>query len=338
MEVRPEALAGRLTGSLAALYLVAGDEPLIVQESCDAILAAARRAGFADRVVFQAEGTFDWNEVLQEAASLSLFATRRVLDVRVGGAGPGREGGAVLRSFAESPAPDTLLLVRMGRLEKAQRQSAWYQAVAKHGVAVPVWGVGADQLPRWLERRLAAAGLRLAPDALGAFAARMEGNLLAAAQAIEKLRLADPPQPVSAEELLATIEDAAQYDTFELIDAVLMGQAARIARMVDGLRQSGVAVFAVLGALTALLRRYLAREYLPPQRLALMEGFERRLGDPARFDEILAACALVDAQGKGQVPGDAWRSLEELLLRLAGVGVLAPRTGMSRLRDVASRP
>jgi DNA polymerase-3 subunit delta len=332
MELRAAELGRELARGLAPIYLVAGDELLLVQEACDAIVAAARAAGYTERTVLHADTGFDWNEILQESASLSLFAERRIIDVRLAGSAFGREGAEVLTGYARQPGADVLLLIRSGRLDGKQRNAAWYKALAQAGVVVPIWPVTAAELPRWLEARLQAAGLRCSRDALQALAQRVEGNLLAAVQEIEKLRLHELPQPIALVDLLAVLEDSAHYDTFELIDAALAGDAARVSRMVTNLRQEGIAVFAVLGALVSQLRRMGPNDRLPPQRQRLVGDFLRRVGGPRGVGVALSTCALIDAQGKGEIPGDPWRSLEELLLRFCGVRLFDRGTGLALLR------
>jgi DNA polymerase III subunit delta len=333
MELRGAELGRELARGLAPVYLVAGDELLLVQEACDAIVAAARGAGFTERVVLHADNSgFNWNDVLQESASLSLFAERRIIDVRVPAAAFGRDGSEVLVQYARQPSADTLLLIRAGRVEWKQRSSAWYKALAQAGAVVTIWPISAADLPRWLEGRLQAAGLRCTRDALHALAQRVEGNLLAAVQEIAKLALHELPQPIAVDDLLAVLEDAAHYDAFELIDGALAGDAARVTRMIANLRQEGVAVFAVLGALVAQLRRMGGNERLPPQRQRVIAEFQRRIGARRGIDAILSTCALIDAQGKGEIPGDPWRSLEELLLRFCGVRLLERGTGLGFLR------
>jgi DNA polymerase III subunit delta len=333
MELRGAELGRELARGLAPVYLVAGDELLLVQEACDAIVTAARGAGFTERVVLHADNSgFNWNDVLQESASLSLFAERRIIDVRVPAAAFGRDGSEVLVQYARQPSADTLLLIRAGRIEWKQRSSAWYKALAQAGAVVTIWPISAAELPRWLEGRLQAAGLRCTRDALQALAQRVEGNLLAAVQEIAKLALHELPQPIAVEDLLAVLEDAAHYDAFELIDGALAGDAARVTRMIANLRQEGVAVFAVLGALVAQLRRMGSNERLPPQRQRVIAEFQRRIGARRGIDAILSTCALIDAQGKGEIPGDPWRSLEELLLRFCGVRLLERGTGLGYLR------
>jgi DNA polymerase III subunit delta len=328
MRVRAAELLSHLQGALAPVYLVCGDDTLLVEEACDAVLQSARQQGFGERSVLFAEGSFNWNDVVQDAASMSLFAERRIVDVRVNGDKLDREASEAMRRYAEHPADDTLLLIRMRRLESKQGNSAWFKALDKLGVVVQVWPVELRDLPRWLSRRLKHAGLSLDQDALALLAERVEGNLLAAVQEIEKLKLAGLPSPVTAESLMRVMEDAARYDSFELVDATLAGDARRVTRMTRSLRQEGVSLFAILGALTSQLRRIGYGDYVPPQRKRRVDAFLKRIGNAEGIERVLAECSLVDAQGKGQIPGDAWQSLEDLLLRLAGLRA----TGDSPLR------
>jgi DNA polymerase-3 subunit delta len=322
-------LARAKQAGFAQIWVVAGDEPLLVVETCDAIIEAARAAGYAERTVLDAERDFDWNEVVQASASRSLFAERRIIDLRVRGASLG-DGAELLVQQAAS-ATDTLLLVRAGALDGSKRKSAWFRKLEKASTVVSVWPVEAHELPRWLERRLRAAGLACSRDALQAFAERVEGNLLAAVQEIDKLALHDLQQPIARDDLLAVLGDAAHYDAFELVDAVLAGNAARVSRMVANLRQEGVAVFALQGAFVSQLRGAAEGRWIHPKRQKAMEAFLRRINGLRGIENALAACALIDAQGKGQVPGDVWRSFEELLLRLCGVRVTGGKTGLALL-------
>lgn len=333
MQVKARDLAAHLRGSLASVYFISGDETLLVEEACDAVVAAARRAGFGERSVLHAEGNFNWNDVLQDAASMSLFADRRIIDVRVPGGKFERDASDVLRRCAEQPQADTLLLVRTVRLEPKQRATAWFKALEQKGVVVLIWPLDLKELPRWLAARARQAGLTLQPDALALLAERVEGNLLAAAQEIQKLALAGISGPIGLADLQAVLEDSAHYDTFDAIDAVLAGDGARVSRMVRNLRLEGAVPLPILGALTSLLRRLAAGDArLPPQRQALARAFVQRLGSVEAIERILADCALVDAQVKGQIPGDAWLSLEDLLLRLCGVQPLPGNLRMRLLR------
>ena len=177
-------------------------------------------------------------------------------------------------------------------------------------------------MPRWIATRLKSAGLRLEPDAVSHLAERTEGNLLAAVQEIHKLTLAGLPEPIGVQALQAVMEDAAHYDNFELVDGVLAGDAARVARVLDSLRAEGVSLFAIMGAFTSQLRRMTGNERMPPQRQRLVAGFLRRADGPAGVGRVLAECALIDAQAKGQIPGAPWLTLERLLMRLCGVAVM----------------
>lgn len=322
MQLKAAALAGHLKKTLSPVYFVTGDETLLVEEVCDDILSRARSQGFSERSVHHVEAGFKWHDLLQDAASLSLFAERRIIDLRNPSAKFEKEASEVLRTYCESPAADTLLLLRCPRLDGRQKTSAWFRALDEAGVIVQIWPIGYGELPRWLQGRLSQAGVALTPGAVGALAERVEGNLLAAVQEIEKLRLAGLAQPVTEEALLAVMEDSSHYGTFDLLDAVYAGDRVRVARMVRGLRTEGVAVFAILGALTSQLRMLQGGGggRMPPQRRRQLDGFLSRLGRVEdTLDRALAQCALVDQQGKGQLLGDPWLSLESLLLRLAGV-------------------
>jgi DNA polymerase-3 subunit delta len=279
MQLRPADLTGQLRGELAPVYLVTGDDPLLVQEACDAILDAARQAGFTERSVLYADGNFTWNDLAQDAASRSLFAERRLLDVRVVGGKVDKDASEVLRRYLADPNPDALLLLRLPRLDGRQRNSAWFKVVDQAGVVVTVWPIELRELPRWLRGRLDRAGVTLAPEALALLTERVEGNLLAAVQEIEKIRLADLPTPVSVEALQQVLEDSARYDAFELIDATLGGDGPRVSRMLATLRQEGVALFAILGALTSQLRAIASGGYVPGPRKRLVPAFLKRIGE-----------------------------------------------------------
>jgi DNA polymerase-3 subunit delta len=317
LQVKAAALSGALQRQLAPVYLISGDETLLVEEACDAVLSTAATQGFDERSVLHAETGFRWHDLTQDAASMSLFSSRRIIDLRVPSGKFDREASEVLRAYAAAPLQDTLLLIRTKRLEPKQRSTAWFKSLDAAGVVVLIWPVGANELPRWLEGRCKAAGLSLDSEAMAYFCDRVEGNLLAAVQEIGKLSLSDLPQPIDAETLSSVLEDAAHYDTFELLDAVYAGESARVARMVVGLRAEGVATFAILGALTAQLRRIARGDRQPPARQRLIERFLSRIGRGS-IERVLAQCALIDQQGKGQLLGDAWLSLENLLVRLAG--------------------
>jgi DNA polymerase-3 subunit delta len=317
VQVKPADLVSQLGTTLKPIYFVSGDETLLVEEAAEAVLSTARAQQFTERSILFADTGFDWQSVVHEAASLSLFSERKIIDVRNSSGKFDRAASEVLRTYCATPPEDTLLLIRSPRIDSKQKQTAWFKALDSAGIVVQVWPITLADLPRWLKARLQLSGLRFEPAALDYLAERVEGNLLAAVQEIEKLRLAEFEQPISAAALAEILEDAAHYDTFELLDAVYTGESARVSRMVRGLRAEGVALFAILGALTSQLRQ-IGSGRIPPFRRQMADRLLRRLGSVDAIDRVLAQCSLVDQQGKGQLLGDAWLSLEDLLLRLAG--------------------
>ena len=339
MQLRANQLPRHLgEGGFADAYLVSGDEQLLVDEACDAIIDAAKRDGFEERTVFEAAPRAAWDELIRGAANLSLFAAKRLLDIRIPARGLDQSGSAALRRYLESPLPDTLLLCRAIGLEWRQRTSAWYKAMDKAGVVIPVWPVSTRELPRWLNDRCRAAGLQLDRDAIDALAERIEGNLLAAKQEIEKLKLLGSTGPLSRDAVMDAVGDSSHFDTFEMIDAALAGQAARTRKMLANLRAEGVAVFMVMGALVNNLRR--ARELaqganprLARNRRQLVERAVRRLGAD-RIDALLQDCAVLDLQAKGMLLGDAWESLEDVMLSIAG----ATRQSLAARTDALQTP
>ena len=189
MRVRPEQLERHLARGLASVYVVHGDEPLQREESLDAIRSAARAAGFGERIVLHAEADFDWSELRAHAANLSLFAERRLIDLRAPGGSPGKDGGPALAQYAASPPPDMVLLLSCGRLDRRSTSTKWFKALEGAGDVVEVYPVRARDLPRWIAARCAARGVTVERDAAEALAERSEGNLLACAQEIDKLCL-----------------------------------------------------------------------------------------------------------------------------------------------------
>jgi DNA polymerase-3 subunit delta len=323
MPVRVQDLARDLERGLKPAYLISGDEMLLVQEACDSIIAAARRNGFEERELIQADADFDWNELTAQANTMSLFTPRRLLDVRVSPKGLDKEAGEVLLGLLEDPSPDTLLLVRTERLEGAKRNAAWFKRIEAVGTVVLVWPVAPKEMPGWLAQRARRAGLELDRDALGYLANSVEGNLLAAAQEIEKLALAGLPQPVTRAALTSAITDAAHYDAFDLVDAALDAEPQRVRHIVWVLRAEGVQVLAVLGALTSQLRRLINDDSrgLPQQKERAMRAARKRL-KTLEIEALLGLASCVDQQVKGVAIGNPWSTLECIALRMAGVAAI----------------
>jgi len=331
MRINTDGLARTLDKGLSPVWLIAGDEALLTGEAADAVRARARAEGYTGRELFVTDRSFDWSELLASTQTLSLFAERRIIEIRLPTPRPGKEGGAVLAKLAANPAPDNLLLVVTTRPERDTWPSAWFKAFEKHGVVVQSWPVEIARLPQWIIAR--AARHRLAIDAEGAalLAERVEGNLLAAHQEIEKLALLHAGGRVGVDEVQAAVANSARYDLFQLGEAALEGDVPRSLRILDGLRAEGTEPPLVLWALCRELRALAdARtgvkgpSYGPQaeRREALLKrATQRTAGEP--LEPLITAAARVDRQVKGQAPGDPWTSLTGLIAALAGAGLPA---------------
>lgn len=335
MRIYPEKLAADLERGLRPVYLISGDEPLLLQECADQVRAAARAGGCSERQVLDAgERSFSWLELAQGAGSLSLFAERRLLELRIPSGKPGSEGSKALLDYLDN-AGDDVLLITAGRIDKASTNSKWYRAIDSAGATVSVWPVTAEQLPRWLQQRARTQGLRIDPEALELLAARVEGNLLAAVQELEKLRLLHGEAPIGIDALEAAVGDSARYDPFGCIDSALAGKGADSLRMLRGLAAEGTQPAVMLWTLSRELRLLLqlcqaceagaapsqavaAAKVWPKRQPLLQAALDRH--DSARCGELLLAAAHIDGCIKGYADGDPWRNLELLLLALADRG------------------
>ena len=240
MRRRPDQLAAHLHKTLAPIYLVFGEEPLQAQEAADAIRATTRERGYSEREYLAVETGFNWDTLRQRAASLSLFAGRRLLDLRLGDVKPSDVGAKALSEYAARPAEDTVLLITAGKLDWSTQKTRWFTALDSAGVTVQSTPLELRQLPAWIEKRLRARGLNPTPEAVTLLCDRVEGNLLAATQEIEKLALTVTDQQLTAEAVLATVGDSSRYSIYDLVDAALIGQPERVARIHNGLRSKGV--------------------------------------------------------------------------------------------------
>ena len=343
MQLSAAQLPTHLGKGLRPLYVLHGDEPLLQQEAADAIRAAARAQGYTERSVHTVAGAhFDWGEVLAAGGSMSLFGDRQIVEIRIPTGKPGKDGSAALQQIAGSAAGNdaVLTLVLLPRLDKATRTSAWFSALEGAGVSVPLESVERAALPQWIAQRLGQQGQRVRAGEEGQrtlqfFADRVEGNLLAAHQEIQKLALLHPAGELSFEQVEAAVLNVARYDVFKLSEAVLAGQAARVQKMLDGLRAEGEAEvlvhFALAEDIRALKRAKDAIAAGRPLPMALREQrvwgvrerlFERvlpRLSATA-LDNLLHAAHQVDGIVKGlRVPGwpaSGWEALHRLALDL----------------------
>src|SRR5215510_2170767 len=339
MQLRPDQLAAALARGLRPLYTVHGDEPLLAQEAGDLIRQAARDAGYNERKVFSVTGAhFDWSGLLGASMAMSLFAERQLIEIRIPGGKPGKDGSEALQRYCESLSDDVITLIHLPRLDRQQIGSAWFNALDGAGITVRVDPVERPALPQWIARRLAAQGQRVQDGEAGAqtlafFADRVEGNLLAAHQELQKIALLYPTGVLSFEQIESAVLNVARYDVFKFGEAVLAGQTARVLRMLDGLRAEGEAPVLVHWTLAedirALKRAKDALTQGKPMPVALREarvwGTKERLFErlvPLLSDHTLAhwleAASVCDGLIKGlkhpHWPLDAWDGLKRLAL------------------------
>ena len=343
MQIALNQLGAQLHKGLRPLYTLHGDEALLQQEALDAIRAAARAQGYTERSSFTVAGAhFDWSGVLAAGGSLSLFADKQIVEIRIPSGKPGKDGAAALQQrAAAAPGNDsTLTVVVLPRLDKATRNAAWFAALEGAGVALQIDSIERAALPPWIAQRLAAQGQRVVAGEEGQrtlqfFADRVEGNLLAAHQEIQKLALLHPEGELTWAQVEAAVLNVARYDVFKLSEAVLSGQVARVQRMLDGLQAEGEAEVLVHWALAedirALKRVKDAMNAGKPLPMALRENrvwgakerlFERLLpqASDAALARLLQSAHTVDGIVKGlkapDWPQDGWQALSRLALQM----------------------
>lgn len=336
MRLYPEKLAQDLERRLHPVYLISGDETLLVQECADQVRAAARRGGCSERRIIDAgERRFRWQDLLDDAGSLSLFAEQRLLELRLPSGKPGKDGSQALLAYLDSAAEGDVLLIVAGKVDKASTNSKWHRAIDAAGVTVQLWPVGADELPRWLERRARAQGLEIEREALGLLAERVEGNLLAAVQELEKLRLLADGRRIDVERVTDAVANSARFTLFGMIDIALAGRVEDALRMLHGLRAEGAQPAALVWGLVRelqLLRSLVdAREAGRSPGQAMVEARVWKSRQAAvgaalgRHDRNSCAALLrmagrLDASTKAFGPGNPWEIMELLLIAVAGKG------------------
>lgn len=339
MQLKPDQLDVHLQRGLRPVYTIHGDEPLLAQEAADAVRAAARAAGYSERKVFTVAGAhFDWSGVLGAAQAMNLFADRQLIEIRIPSGKPGKDGSDALQRYCDALADDVLTLVQLPKLDFQQQKAAWFGALDAAGVTLRVETLERRALPQWLAQRLARQSQRVkAGDegqrTLAFFADRVEGNLLAAHQELQKLALLYPAGELGFEQIEAAVLNVARYDIAKLLEAVWSGQVARALRMLDGLAAEGEsAVFvhwSLAEDLRALARGRAALADGKPLPLALKEArvwglkerlFERVLPQMAEHQvaHLLDAASVCDGICKGlkraDWPQEPWPALQRLVL------------------------
>ena len=339
MEIRAEQLQSHLSKELLPVYVISGDEPLLAQESADAVRLAARNKGFSGREVFHGEGKFDWGQLHNEANALSLFAEKKIIEIRISNGKPGDKGSKALCELCANPSPDNLLLVILPKLERSAQNSKWVKALEAVGAHIQVWPVTGDQLPRWIKQRLLESNITANQQAVEILAERVEGNLLAAVQEIEKLKLLAIEGKVDAIMMSSVVADSARYNLFEFVDKVLAGDAQSAARSLRGLHSEGTDAIPLLWAITRELRILIkASEQISrgenrdwalknagvwEKRLPLFRTAIQRCS-AAHLRMLLYQAGAIDRGIKGMRQADIWDELTTLVLSLAGSQTLKP--------------
>jgi DNA polymerase-3 subunit delta len=333
MKIKADQLAAQLNKKSSQIYLVNGDEPLIVEESCDLIRAQLKKDGFEEREVLHVETGFKWEYLLECANALSLFADKRLIEIRLGSQKINKAASKILQEYIKyAPAENTLLLIG-DKLDGAAKKSAWYKSIEQQGCIVEVWPIESAQLPLWLKKRAAAQNLKLEPDAIAILCDRIEGNLLAAKQELDKLLLLQGDTPLSADDIISAVADSSRYDVFSLMDAIIFRQSERSLKILQVLRQEAVEPTIILWAISREIRllhelktglsqgqsyeslcsklRIWGKKKQSLQQAATCQSFDS-------LESLLRQCANVDQIIKGMKTGDHWLQITDMALSLSG--------------------
>ncbi len=332
MKIQAKQLSSHLKKNLAPCFLVSGDEHLLVAEALDTIRDTARQQGFTSRDLFVATAGFDWDALEASSSNLSLFAERRILELKLPTGKPGRRGGQAIVDLVGRAGPDLLLLVSTPKLDRGTQSAKWVKTIDAAGATVQVWPVTQRELPGWIAARMRQVGLEPRREAVALIAERVEGNLLAASQEIEKLRLLLGPGEVAAADVSRAVAMSSRFDVFQLVDAALAGDARRSLRILAGLRNEGVEPVVVVWALTREIRALAVigdalaagTELGPAMQQAGVwrsrQGLVRQCvgrHPPDRFRTLLKSMVRADRAAKGQLRADPWQLAADVVICLA---------------------
>lgn len=339
MKVYPERIGEAMDRNIAPIYVVSGDEPLLVQESCDLIRFKLRENGFSERQLFHADANYDWEDVLFSGNSMSLFAEKKLLEVRLPGGKPGDKGAAAIKTYVESLPEDTVLMLVLPKVDASSQRTKWFKALDDNGVFVQVWPIDLEKMPKWISERFRRAGLKADREAVELMVDRVEGNLLAAIQEIERLRLIVDGGQVTAKHVVDGVADSSRYDVFDVIDAALSQDAGRTLKIITGLKLEGAELLSLV--------------YLIAREFRLLVAMADQIGSGKSVDaamqsgrvwnnrkSVVGAClrarsmselleaerrvARLDQLCKGIGKGDPWRELTDILLAVAGKPAVQP--------------
>ena len=330
MNVRPDQLKSVIANRTYPVYMVSGDEPLQQMESLDLIRSYLRDNEFSEREVLDVDAQFDWQRLMDEAANMSLFATRRIVELRLPSAKPGRQGSQVLKDYLSRPPEDTVLVINAGKVDGNSKKSAWYKAVEQSGMIVQCWPVAADKLSSWLQQRFRARDMGADNEVLAYISQHVEGNLLAADQEIEKLYMLLGPGKITYADVAEAVTSQSRYSVFELVDMMLAGDTKRVIRIITGLKAEGVVPVVVNWALAKDIRLLaqasqdpssaeftLKRSGVWQSRIAMFGSCMSR-HSPRSFQLMLKRCSYIDAVSKGMIDSNVWDDIESLCVRMAG--------------------
>ena len=341
MNLKAEQLSAHLKSKgLSSIYIISGDELLLVQEAADAIRAAAKLNGYIERKLFHADSKFDWNDILIEADSRSLFSNKKFLEIRIITGKPGDKGSKALQAYLKKVDPENLTLIITPKLDRASTRSKWFTALEAQGIFIQIWPIGAHQLPQWLNQRLNQSDIKVSGEALSILAENIEGNLLAAIQEIEKLKLLAPKEEVTGEAMSLMVTDSARFNVFSLVDRIMEGEAQKACRILHGLRSDGTEAAFVLWAIT----RHLRIIFKGSEAVASSENIDSallKLGvwenkktlvkktinrtSSVRLQQMLKLSGGIDRSLKGVGLGSSWDELTTLTLLLCGVQSLSSK-------------
>lgn len=337
MRLRANQLDSELKKSLLPIYFVTGDEPLLIQEALDSIRLACKQQGYDERKILEVDRKFDWQSLVEESNTLSLFSEKILTELRLGGSKPGVPGGKALQSYCKALPEDRVLLISANKVDAGTLKTKWCSEIDRVGAIIQIWPISLNEMPQWLGLRSRKMGLKIEHDAIQLLADRLEGNLLAAQQELEKLRLLYPDlsEEIDTEKVLQSVSDASKYDVFNLTDACLNGDAKLCSKIMNSLKLEGLEVSIVLWALSkeirllaALVRANLKGANLQTifkeqrviqKRQPQLSHAARRLS-LTRLQQLLDQCKLVDDLIKGAQKGiDPWDILNKVAFGIAGI-------------------
>ncbi|MFT5482087.1 MAG: DNA polymerase-3 subunit delta [Halieaceae bacterium] len=341
MHVKSEQIQSHLKRQLLPIYFVSGDEPLQIQETCDAIRGTCREQGFTEREIFQVDRYFQWEDLLASAANMSLFGDRKLIELRMPSAKPGDAGSKALVQYANEANPDNVLLIISDKIDKASQRTKWFTALDKHGAFIQIWPIDEGRLSHWMQQRLKQRQITIDSDALEMICDRVEGNMLAAVQEIDKLELLADGNHIDLALVAESVSNNARYNLFSTLDCAIAGRASDAVHMLAGLRAEGTEPLTLIWAIHRELNLlYRCREQLDggqrmdavlqanrvwSNRQSLVRGALQRLTS-LDIKNLLGLTVAADQTIKGMRRGDPWQHLTDLLLGLAGVSLLTAAT------------